>query len=36
MHISVHVRLGDPATGLMELTTHCLIVFVGLDEDENR
>jgi acyl-CoA hydrolase len=33
MHISVHVRSGDPATGVMELTTHCLIIFVGLDED---
>jgi acyl-CoA hydrolase len=33
MHISVHVRSGDPATGVMELTTHCLIIFVGLGED---
>jgi 4-hydroxybenzoyl-CoA thioesterase len=32
MHISVHVRSGDPATGELELTTHCLIIFVGLDE----
>jgi acyl-CoA hydrolase len=33
MHISVHVRSGDPVTGVMELTTHCLIIFVGLGED---
>ena len=33
MHISVHVRSGDPATGVVELTTHCLIIFVGLGED---
>lgn len=32
MHISVHVRSGDPATGELEVTTHCLIIFVGLDE----
>jgi 4-hydroxybenzoyl-CoA thioesterase len=31
MHISVHVRSGDPATGELGLTTHCLIVFVQLD-----
>lgn len=33
MHISVHVRSGDPATGELELTTHCLVIFVTLDED---
>ena len=33
MHISVHVRSGDPATGELELTTHSLIVFVPLDRD---
>ena len=33
MHISVHVRSGDPATGELELTTHALIVFVTLGED---
>ncbi|SDP03145.1 4-hydroxybenzoyl-CoA thioesterase [Pedococcus dokdonensis] len=32
MHISVHVRSGDPATGILEQTTHCLIVFVARDE----
>ena len=35
MHISVHVRSGDPAAGELELTTHSLIVFVPLDEDGN-
>lgn len=33
MHISVHVRSGDPQTGSLELTTHCLFVFVGLGPD---
>jgi 4-hydroxybenzoyl-CoA thioesterase len=33
MHISVHVRSGDPATGELRLTTHSLIVFVPLDDD---
>jgi 4-hydroxybenzoyl-CoA thioesterase len=32
MHISVHVRSGDPAVGELEVTTHCLIIFVSLDE----
>lgn len=32
MHISVHVRSGDPASGILEQTTHCLIVFVARDE----
>ena len=31
MHIAVHVRSGDPATGELALTTHCLVVFVALD-----
>jgi 4-hydroxybenzoyl-CoA thioesterase len=35
MHISVHVRSGDPATGELELTTHSLIVFVPLDAEGN-
>jgi acyl-CoA hydrolase len=35
MHISVHVRSGDPATGDLELTTHSLIVFVPLDREGN-
>ena len=33
MHIAVHVRSGDPTTSELELTTHCLIVFVPLAED---
>lgn len=33
LHVSVHVRSGDPATGELALTTHCLIVFVSLGED---
>ena len=32
MHIGVHVRSGDPATGEMELTTYCRTVFVTIDE----
>lgn len=35
MHISVHVRTGDPTTRLMELTCHCLMVLIGLDDDGN-
>ncbi len=35
MHISVHVRSGDPKAPQMQLTTHCLTIFVGLD-DEHR
>ena len=31
MHISVHVRSGDPKTQELDLTTHCLIVFVAVD-----
>lgn len=33
MHISVHVRTGDPTTRLMELTCHCLMVLIGLDDE---
>jgi acyl-CoA hydrolase len=33
MHIAVHVRSGDPKTTERDLTTHCLIVFVALDDD---
>lgn len=32
MHISVHVRSGDPKHGKLHLTTHCLTVFVSLDD----
>lgn len=31
MHISVHVRSGEATTRELELTTHCLIIFVSLD-----
>jgi acyl-CoA hydrolase len=33
LHVAVHVRSGDPKTGALELTTHCLFVFVALDVD---
>ena len=33
MHISVHVRSGDPKAPDLQLTTHCLSVFVALDGD---
>lgn len=33
MHIAVHVRAGDPRGGDLKETTHCVIVFVGVDED---
>ena len=34
MHVSVHVRSGDPATNdELELTTHCLTLFVALDAE---
>lgn len=32
MHISVQVRSGEPTTDVLQPTTHCLIVFVQLDE----
>jgi acyl-CoA hydrolase len=33
MHISVHVRSADPRVATPHLTTHCLTVFVSLDDD---
>ena len=33
MHISVHVRSSDPRLVAPRLTTHCLTVFVNLDDD---
>jgi 4-hydroxybenzoyl-CoA thioesterase len=33
MHVSVHVRSGDPKAPRMELTTHCLTVFVAIDDN---
>ncbi|MFP5416633.1 MAG: acyl-CoA thioesterase [Actinomycetes bacterium] len=35
MHISVHVRSGDPQTRELRETTHCTFVYVALD-DEGR
>ena len=35
MHVSVHVRSGDPRTMDLRLTTHCLVLFVSLDDDGN-
>jgi acyl-CoA hydrolase len=32
MHISVHVRSGDPKALNLQLTTHCLTIFVALDD----
>lgn len=32
MHVSVHVRSGDPTAPDMQLATHCLTVFVAVDE----
>jgi 4-hydroxybenzoyl-CoA thioesterase len=32
MHIAVLVSSGSPITGEMQLTTHCLTIFVALDE----
>ena len=33
MHIEVDVRAGDPKHGELDRTTHCIIVFVGVDAD---
>jgi acyl-CoA hydrolase len=30
MHVAIHVRTADPMGGEMELTTHCLTVFVAV------
>ena len=35
MHISIHVRSGDPRTLDMQLTTHCLTVLTALDDHGN-
>ena len=35
MHVSVHVSSGDPKAPDMRLTTHCLTIFVALD-DQSR
>lgn len=36
MHLGVHVRSGSPMTGELELTTHCMIVFVALDRQNHK
>ncbi|WP_238695403.1 acyl-CoA thioesterase [Ornithinimicrobium flavum] len=33
VHVGVHVRSGDPATGDLQLTTFCRTVFVVLDDE---
>ena len=33
MHVSVHVRSGDPKEQERRLTTHCALVYVALDDD---
>jgi 4-hydroxybenzoyl-CoA thioesterase len=33
VHLGVHVRSGDPRGEALALTTHCLTVFVALDDD---
>ena len=36
MHVSVHVRSGDPAQdAALELTTHCLTLFVAFGAEGN-
>ena len=35
MHIAVDVSAGDPKVGRYTETTHCIIVFVGLDSEGN-
>jgi len=34
MHVSVHVSSADPKIGDFELTTHCLTVFVALEDGQ--
>ena len=36
VHVGVHVRSGDPATGELQLTTFCRTVFVVLDGQTSR
>ena len=33
MHVAVDVSAGDPRDGRFQETTHCIIVFVAVDED---
>ena len=32
MHVAIHVRSADPKLGQSILTTHCLLIFVAIDE----
>ena len=34
MHIAVDVWAGDPKDGIFSQTTHCIIIFVAIDENE--
>lgn len=36
MHLSVHVRGGDPRTGVLEDATYCAMVYVALDEEGRK
>lgn len=36
MHIAVDVRSGDPRARSLTKTTHCIIVFVALDEQQEK
>ena len=33
MHVAVDVSAGDPRDGQFQETTHCIIIFVAMDED---
>lgn len=33
MHVAVDVSAGDPRDGQFQETTHCIIIFVAVDED---
>ena len=33
MHVSIHVRSGNPRTGELRTTTHCTMVYVAVDAD---
>ena len=36
MHVAVDVRTGDPKSRSLTKTTHCIIVFVALDEQQEK
>lgn len=33
MHVALDVSSGDPRTGTLQPTTHCIMVFVAVDDD---